>query len=689
MSDLNPTAGFPVPAPSLRRWTQPLAHGVSDAIPHIIRLSIALALAYGATIVYGLAAGYALPTATIFFLVPHSDLIARLEAVLPRAVLLGAIVGAGLGWLAQYGLADAARLRRNEMASLRLLRRWGFFLLLMSFVLALSDGGWSGRIASGFGNYGSLAGLIPHSDASIYFVSPVEQMLTGFWNPYASHRPFAAGMRHLTMAAVDFSFVGTLLLQAALIAAALLAATRSMVLWRGLWVGLAFAAFTYILARPFLPTFYTEPLGLIWALLSIAFLAEALRRRSLQFALLALVTLTLAEVTRMGSLFTVPAFALWVAIAFGSTHRRRLRVFAVASACVVAVLLVQRLAAGLYADPAATAGGNFAYTLCGLASGGNWTTCPEKFAPEFRRLATEEDRVSFLFSRAVAAMADDPQIMARSMLDNVGDVVRGTPKFVLSGYSVVAGFSGEGYPHQEWALVLLLPGIFFALRRTPAHGELAFWLLMFASMAASAAIIFADDGWRVMYATWPLMALFFALGFSAPGALRVGSRFRPALSVRAGGLMVAVVVVLVLVTPAGTRLWPGSEMARAAASDRPPVGEQALLSARTLTGFIVIPDGEPLSTRVPTLHAADFVRLVHDTGLERDFGPFLEHTMERLPFAFVTAARIDSPDSQSEQLYVAPVEMLTGDRAKAWRVSLGSRIQNKSIREVTAVHALR
>jgi len=47
---------------------------------------------------------------------------------------------------------------------------------------------------------------------------------------------------------------------------------------------------------------------------------------------------------------------------------------------------------------------------------------------------------------------------------------------------------------------LLLPGLFLTTWRKGARGELLFWILMFASMAASAAIIFRDEGSRTFAA---------------------------------------------------------------------------------------------------------------------------------------------------------------------------------------------
>jgi hypothetical protein len=686
MPDLSSAEGLGPSTPGVRRWVWPVVHVVSDAIPFLIRLSIGLAFVYAATIAYGAAAGYALPTSTIFFLLPHPQLLSRFEALLPRAVLLIAFIGVSLGWLAKWDLVDSSRSRRNEVSSTRLLRRWGLFLVCAAFVFGLSDGGWSGITSNREYNYVSLAGLVPNSDGLGQFESPLQQILTGSWSPFGSRRPFAAAMRQLTMAVTDFSYAGTLLLQAVLIAVALYAAARSIVLWRGLWSGLAFCALIYILAHPFLATILTEPLGLLWALLSIMFLVEAMRLHAARYAYLALVALTLAEMTRMGSLFTIPAFLLWIAITFASTLRGRLRHFAIGSALVALVLLIQVFCAFLYGDPTAVIGGNSAYTLCGAALGGDWTSCPHLFAQEFNRLATEREQAAFLFSKATEIILGNPKILLSKIYYNAYTVIAGLPSFILFGYR------GGSHLPQEWSLLAFIPGLYFTIRGKLQRGELLLWILMFASMLVSAAIIFTDDGWRVMYATWPLVALFLSFGLVSSNTVIITPAPRPLLSVGAGISLIAVAVTLVIITPAITRLWPGTELVRISNLDTQQKAlqavnvEQATLLGRTLTGFVVIPDGATRPKNVPALYAADFANLVRDTNMEGDYGKFLDDSMKHIPFAFVTGMRANYYGY--EELYIAPLEILTEPKAEAWRVTLDSRVQNKFVRTVTAVQRL-
>ena len=115
-------------------------------------------------------------------------------------------------------------------------------------------------------NMFSIGGLVPHSDALSYFAGTFDLAFTGHWNTQASWRPFAAAFRELTVFAGGISYIGTLFVQAVLLTGAFMLTLRSTVAWRGIWVGTALLALLYGLARPFLLTTTTEPLGLVWSL---------------------------------------------------------------------------------------------------------------------------------------------------------------------------------------------------------------------------------------------------------------------------------------------------------------------------------------------------------------------------------------------------------------------------------------
>src|SRR5215469_3575035 len=152
--------GFP---PSLFRRLQDSVDIATGALPLLMWATVGLVAFYALTIVYGVVDGYALPTTAIFSAVPHGDVIERAEKYLPRFLLIIALAGALLDWARTAG-CELPRLARNESTAARIFLRWGLPILCLTWLLALSTSGWSGRFSASGDQYSSIAGLVPHSD---------------------------------------------------------------------------------------------------------------------------------------------------------------------------------------------------------------------------------------------------------------------------------------------------------------------------------------------------------------------------------------------------------------------------------------------------------------------------------------------------------------------------------------------
>src|SRR5204863_9683143 len=128
------------------------------------------------------------------------------------------------------------------------------------------------------------------------------------------------------------------LIQVVLCSISVWLAARSILGWRGPLACIAFVALSLMICRSFLATTLTEPLGLIWGSLSVACFVEALRRRSLQFALLGLAFTFMALMTRMGAMFLLPAVMLWILCCFGESWRKKIYIAAAMIGIVTAGL---------------------------------------------------------------------------------------------------------------------------------------------------------------------------------------------------------------------------------------------------------------------------------------------------------------------------------------------------------------
>ena len=185
-------------------------------------------------------------------------------------------------------------------------------------------------------------------------------------------------------------------------------ALRSAVAWRGIWVAMALMALLYGLARPFLLTTMTEPLGLVWSLFSLSFFIEAFRQRSAYMAVVAFAALVCGLLTRMGSMFTIPFLMIWIVVSLASGRVPRIKVLAVLTGVLLLILVNNGLLAHTFAAPASHIGGNFSWIVCGLAHGGDWEKCLLIFGSEIRegRISDIDDK--FFLGEAARAFVADP-----------------------------------------------------------------------------------------------------------------------------------------------------------------------------------------------------------------------------------------------------------------------------------------
>jgi hypothetical protein len=638
-----------------------------------------------ATIVYGIHAGDALPTATVFRLVPAPALTV-VESLVPYALLAFAATGAALAWIANRGAASARHaLRRTEIALARIWGLWGLPVIACLLLFSLSSGGWSGGTRAVDLNY-NLAGLIPISDAGAYFMDAFQQMYWDRWGVVGSRRPLAEAFRQLTVLAAQYSYVSTLLIQLVLLSIMLYLTARSLVRWKGIWAGTAFVGFVLLLERPFLATTMTEPLGAIWGLLALMFFIEALRQQSLPHAMVGLAALTFALTIRMGSLLTVPAIVLWMVYVFGGTRVGRWRVLAVACGVVVLVVALNALLGYLYGSTQTTSGANFAVTICGLSLGTDWAGCLETYAAQLGQLPDERAWVHFLVTQSWRNVLAQPAVFAGHLVGNVAKYVVSQPRFFVAGYGEMTVWTKGA---AALALLATIPALVLAWRHRTSPAERLFWLALLASILLSAAIVYADAGWRALHVTNIFVAAFLASTFGVTGAIRPSPVVAARWPWQLGATVIAAAAGLVVLAPVLAKAQAMREIAAHPAFE--PVGphERIVLGGGSITGFLVVPDGSTRPTSIPSLHLSDFIRLLRLGGIEGDFGP-AQAFAGRVPFALVWSPRIDREDQTS--IYVAPPGILQERDAWAWRLTMREQPSENPVvmwKEAIAVQSLR
>ena len=588
---------------------------------------IAACAGYAITIVYGIYAGYALPTTAVFDL-GTSNLIANSEPYFPLAILMFATMGTGFAWAATMGVLPVKLHQRMELRLAHIWGWWGLPVILCLLLFSLSAGGWSGHIRPQDQNYQSLAGLIPHSDARAFFTDVYRQAFWGEWDVLGSRRPLGEAFRELTVFVARYSYVGTLLVQVGLITGALFFASRAVARRHGIWAAIAFVGFIYITTRSFLYTTLSEPLALIWALFSIVFLIEASRLNSLAHALIALAGLTLALAIRTGSLLTIPFLMLWIAISFATGLRARLWVFTLTCGVVVGLVVLNGLLGWLYAAPNVDPGANFAWTACGLSLGTDWTGCREAYESQLRLLPHERAQAMFLFAQMWENILENPLVFASALGHNFWGYLKNMPSFLFEGYSPGYNVSSR---FARIAVLTLLACLFLVHRGKNSRTERLFWVFLFISVFLSASIVLGGDGWRVLHVTHALIACFFAAGFTAPAVVVAGAT--PAWRWQAGATIIAAMTVLFLAVPALSHALAREFAVRSVAVSKPD--QHIILGGRHVAGFLVIPDDEAKPLAVPAMRFSKFVELFRSSYWESDFGPILNGRPPTPPFAFI------------------------------------------------------
>jgi hypothetical protein len=189
---------------------------------------------------------------------------------------------------------------------------------------------------------------------------------------------------------------------------------------------------------------------------------------------------------------------------------------------------------------------------------------------------------------------------------------------------------------------------------------MAFWILVLASMIASATLIYFDDGQRTFAASIPLLCLLASLGFTGPLGTKLPSSEANHSLLRFGQIALAATIFLFLSIPwLSHRLFPDG----IAAALKP--GEAIVFGGRRMTGFLILPDDQELRSEVPSLHISTLRTVVAASGVEQHQG-LINPVMPPLPFGLISAPRLDR-GGDSGYVFIVPAEVVERREVAAWR----------------------
>jgi hypothetical protein len=617
---------------------------------------------YLVTVAIGLLQGSSLPNTAVFNLFPWTRELAMYEPGAHYLIAFMAMLGAVLSWLAPSFQKDEGTL----------IRHWNRYGLLATAALFLFSLGamWSGIARREDMQSNAMAGLVPLSDARGYFEITFDQVITGYWTPLAEQRPFAAAHRSVLMFLAGYSNVRFLLLQALAIACVTYVATRAVMLWRGLWSGLMFFALTLALVRPYLTTHLTEPLGQFWALLAVPFVIRLLRHGGLIDGAASFLTMTISLLTRMGSMFTIPAFAIWFAWNQARDPKRLKVTLLTITTVLLGCSLVSAALLRLYGSGTGFLGSNFSFVICGATHGGDWRTCKSLYDEELRTVGPGfgASQAHYLYTKAWEGFRRDPSVLFNRLIQGEQMFLENLIPVMLGGYTTP--FTPRWFPRTAWTVIAVY-GLGITLWRRREQGELSFWLFMWLGLLTSAPLIIFADGWRVLSNVLPFVAVFLACGFAT--AAHVRASVAPAES-KASNLALAGVLIttsLWIVVP-GLAHWLDPLGARPFKTLPSKPGEPLVLGSQYMAGFIVVPDNQPVPSDVPSIRRSQFTKALeysaHDAYRKLTFPP------PSSAFAFVAAPNANGTLG-IRYVFVAPVEVLTRRDVPAWQLTLQEEVE--------------
>jgi len=629
------------------------------ALAGLCCLGLASAAVLVGSSLYAMEAGWALPTTAAIRWFPAAEWAAKQELYLGHLLLMLAGLGTLATWFSALGGQHNQSLE-SERKMTTLLRWSGLPIVACAFVFGMSAM-WAGIVRPGDLHGANIAGLVPYNDAHGHILGAFAEMKDGTWPWFVQRRPIAAAVRSVLLFVSDYSLTIMLLVQVCLVAAAACLAAYAVVIWRGVWAGIAFLALTYIYARSFAPTTLTEPLGLIWSLLSIPFFIDAFRSGSAKPALVGFAMASIALMIRMGSMFFIPALMLWLVWRFGRNRAAKIRIGALAVVVLFSVLALNSLLERTYGTSAGETGSNFSYVLCGLSIGTTWDGCSARLAARGTPLpprADESTAARELYLFAWQNIRARPEIFFGRLLDGARTFITDFPTVMWNGYG--ASISEPAWLFRRILTAISLIGLLCLAVRKANAIEIGFWALFWASIVASSAFVYHDDGARTLAASQPLMALFFATGMSNPVVFAKQSEAPPQLF-RSGLFSLVTASFLFLTIPWVTHRFPPVDAIRrnvpATTQD-----EIFVLGSDQMSGFLVVADGKPLRPDIPSIHLGEFMAIAKQSGIYQNLPPLAA------PFGFVFAPKLKYTVSSS--IFIVPTNFMEHPEVAVWRLKL-------------------
>ena len=623
---------------------------------------------YIGAFLYGLLSGHTFPSREIFLFFPS---LASVFAQ-PESLLQPPFLAKVLFFYACAGFLLSSLLQRGNQQEIwyRLFARsreqWSAIsILLVCSLLFATMGEESFSYASDSG-YFLFAGHVPFSDANDFYRDYAEYFYTGMMNDHGLRRPVAAFMGATIYWLAGNNPAIALQLQCLLLCFALWVSCATVNKFFGVWSSIACLAleYGYCCLGKYSFNFMTEPLGFFWGAIAAALWLQAMHEKRLFWDLAAFSATLIGLLTRMGTMFLVPALFLYILWRWRTPFPARgwwKKPLCGLSICIIAIAMLNMVFASRGNGDSQQTGSNFAYSFAGLTLGGNWYTAYKLYEKQLQALPDEKQQSRFLYSQGVENLLHSPDVF----FIRVGQGEWGFLRYF------------NFYLFHKWALVCLV-GALLIIRRKIIFTKITtvFWVAIWGGIALSIPFIYFDGYSRIIFFIYPLVACFFSLALAQRNDVPLGAdpHIAGAIPRVAVGLSCALLLLMVSVA-----LFPRLHMSediqrmkKYAASLPKKDDSRFLVDARNMA-LLVVPDGVKPDPIVPSMTWSTF-KAKYKKFAPAVYEDLFTGAFPKPPFVALTQVPLSGPKGRFN-CFIAPPEVMSQKAVLLWDLETAAEIK--------------
>lgn len=629
-----------------RRLSSPAllrAYGMALGVP-VLAAALFTAV-YLAFFGYGLWQGHAMPSAELYFTLPGIGRLLAGKGHISKFCLAWALLGFCLSRLTRRGALLAPPLEAPLLRPLRILA----LPLCVSIVLALQGAAvfFTDMTINGGGH--TIGGIIPFSDGHGHYSGCLEYFVTGTMPDWVLRRPLSALLNAALLGVCGGNPLASIVLRCVLSGIAIWLLVCAVTRHYGIWSGIVAAGLAIFFVTEHLSTISSEVPGFIWGTAAAALWLESLHSRSLPLELTALGITGLALLTRMGSMFLVPVFALYIVWKWrfhspDGSARAFPRLCMAVMLVIVLIAVANTRAMRLGHGDTQLTGSNFSYSLLGLSVGKDWSSY-KTYENEISGMNPAEYS-TFFYRKAIANILDKPQVFLRRLLQGEVAFWKNLPNFLCLSPAL---------------LLFICALLAWRWRQGSAIGR-GFWLAYWSGVALSIPFIYFDASWRVNIVAYPFMAAFIALTVAMPRR-QLAAATVPAPAARYAVCFTALLLTLMAITALCPGLLPVRAAKAAAAHAHLPLaqGENLMLGDINAAGMLVVDDDTPRTPGpVWQISRSALKSFLHRYGIDT-YQDLFAANLPETPFAFMTAPG-------THKIAIAPAYLLLKTDVLLWKI---------------------